>query len=544
VYPRHVPLTLKASNLATAVVLAAACTAAAIQGVRATRGLRWPGDPDFARDIASAEAIAAGHPLSDPFYRGEWAWYNPLVPSLVAGVATTAGQPIPLIYARLGAYLNLAAPIAFFALVAAWWGRLVGLAAVLAFLFLIPGRDPGWLAATYSPWLLPMHVAQGFAYLALIAVAVAWREQSVPAFAIAGAAIGLVFLTHTAPALLIGGVMAVEATRRLVVCRDGLGARWPKGVAICLVVALVVSAPFLASIAWHYRLQVRNAAPMAFVAPELALENAWSFVRAALTPSVHGLIAAAGWVWLVRRRRELEARVLLVASITALAFLLYSYFVQTDGARALALSGIVPGHHFVYYLRAFEAVAFGLGLYAIAGWVGHGLSQAFPGGRRVPVDVVMAALVGAVSIAAAWTYPGYGARADFWFERQTAERNFADAGLRGMYEWLRRETSAADVVLAPLNTGQYVVGAAGRKVVAVDKLFSNPYVDWGERARDRDEMDRLFTRGEWTPFLNRAARHRVRYVVRRGELPTGMTPPPFLSVAWKQGEWVVYRVGR
>ena len=155
--------------------------------------------------------------------------------------------------------------------------------------------------------------------------------------------------------------MAVEAARRLVARRDGLAARWPKGVAICLVVALVVSAPFLASIAWHYRLQVRNAAPMAFVSPELALENAWSFVRVALTPSVHGLIAAAGWVWLVRRRRELEARVLLVASITALAFLLYSYLVQTDVARALALSGIVPGHHFVYYLRAFEAVAFGLG---------------------------------------------------------------------------------------------------------------------------------------------------------------------------------------
>ena len=172
------PLTRKASNLATAVVLVAACTAAAIQGVRATRGLRWPGDPDFARDIASAEAMAAGHPLSDPFYRGEWAWYNPLVPSLVAGVATTTGQPIPLIYARLGAYLNLAAPLAFFALVAAWWGRLVGLAAVLAFLFFIPGRDPGWLAATYSPWLLPMHVGQGFAYLALIAVAAAWREES------------------------------------------------------------------------------------------------------------------------------------------------------------------------------------------------------------------------------------------------------------------------------------------------------------------------------------------------------------------------------
>ena len=344
--------------------------------------------------------------------------------------------------------------------------------------------------------------------------------------------------------LLIGGVMAVEAARRLVARRDGLAARWPKGVAICVVVALVVSAPFLASIAWHYRLQVRNAAPMAFVSPELALENAWSFVRVALTPSVHGLIAAAGWVWLVRRRRELEARVLLVASITALAFLLYSYLVQTDIARALALSGIVPGHHFVYYLRAFEAVAFGLGLYAIAGWVAHRLSQAFPSGRGARVDVVMAALVGAVSIGAAWTYPAYAARADFWFERQTAERNFADPGLRGMYEWLRRETSPADVVLAPLNTGQYVVGAAGRKVVAVDKLFSNPYVGWGERARDRDEMDRLFTRGEWTPFLNLAARHRVRYVVRRGELQSGMMPPPFLSVAWRQGEWIVYRVGR
>src|SRR5205823_2594238 len=119
------------------IALGIACAAAAYQGVLVTRDLTFPQDEDFARDVAAAETIAAGHPLSDPVYRGEWLWYNPLAPAMVAVIATISHRPIPLVYSRLGAYFNLLIPLSLFALVAVWWGWLVALVAVLALVYVV-----------------------------------------------------------------------------------------------------------------------------------------------------------------------------------------------------------------------------------------------------------------------------------------------------------------------------------------------------------------------------------------------------------------------
>ena len=45
----------------------------------ATADLPGAHDPDHCRDIAQAQTVRDGHFLSDPYYRGEWAWYNPLL---------------------------------------------------------------------------------------------------------------------------------------------------------------------------------------------------------------------------------------------------------------------------------------------------------------------------------------------------------------------------------------------------------------------------------------------------------------------------------
>jgi len=528
-------------NVLAAMALVIACGAAFWQGRHATRDLPWPGDPDFARDIASAEAIASRHPLADPFYRGEWAWYNPLAPSLVAGIAVTTGSPIPVVYARAGAWLNLAAPIAIFCLAACWWGRFAAVATLIAFLFLIPGDAPAWIAATYSPWLLPMHVGQAFCYAGLLAIAAAFGRGTTARFALAGVAIGVTFLTHAAPALILAGAMGIETIRRVWIASGPERRQQLARTLVAGMAALIVAAPFLVSIVWHYRLNVRNPAPMAFVLPGLEAEQTWTFVRQYLPPTAHGLVAAAGFVLLVRRRHELHARLLLAATLTSVALFVQSEVAQSAWATAMGVRSIVPGHHFVYYLRAFEALAFGVGLQGIARWLAAVLPESLGAGRP---RVAMTGLLTVVAATAIWQYPSYARLPDFVYERRVAERNFADADLRAMYDWLRRDTSPGDVVLAPLNTGQYVVGVAGRKVVAVDKLFSNPYVDWGERARDRDELDALFTRGDWTSFLNLAAKYRVRFVVRRGALPQTVERPEFVSEAWRAGEWVVYRVGK
>jgi hypothetical protein len=110
-----------------------------------------------------------------------------------------------------------------------------------------------------------MHVGQAIFYLALIATAAAWNREGSPlTFAAAGIAAGALFLTHTAPALLLGIAMAVEVDRRL---RQPNRGGWVAGCAVCLAAAVIVASPFLASIVGHYRLHILNPAPLAFVAP-------------------------------------------------------------------------------------------------------------------------------------------------------------------------------------------------------------------------------------------------------------------------------------
>jgi hypothetical protein len=526
---------MRSKTVVVSLILTAICAVALDRGVRATRGLPWPGESDLARDIASAETIAAGHPLSDPYYRGEWNWYNPLAPAIVAVSALVTRLPIPWIYAHIGAYLNLLVPLTLFALVTRWWGSLTGLVAVLALVFLVPGPEPGWLAASYSPWLLPMHLGQAVFYAGLIGVTRAWQVRTTSAFCVAGGLLGIGLLTHTAPALLLATCMLVEY----------IHAGWrDRSLLIPMVVfvltGMAVAAPYLVSIGGHYHFQVRNAAPVAFVPTELDLEHAWSYWTAAFSPSLTGMIALVGYVRLIRQRQTLAARLVLTAVVTCAICLALGYLAQTDWARAVGFHGIVPPHHFVYYLSAFEAIAVSVGVSALAEWIAAALKSRAPGAADLAMPAFLAATIGF----AVWTYPSYIQRFDFVGARIIAQRMFTDHSLLHLYEWLRRNTAPDDVVLAPLNLSQSVIGTSGRKVVAVDKLFSNPYVDWAERARDRDEMERLVNAHEWPKFLNLAARYRVNYVAHHGLLTSAEERLPFLTLVWHENDWAIYQVGR
>ena len=115
-------------------------------GVEATSTLDWPHDPDHLRDIAHAQNIAEGRLLDDPYLAGEWAWYNPLVPAITAGVATLTGQPVPVVHARFYAFLNVTAPLAFFLLLAAIAGPRAAVIGLAIYLFVV--EDETWMWGT------------------------------------------------------------------------------------------------------------------------------------------------------------------------------------------------------------------------------------------------------------------------------------------------------------------------------------------------------------------------------------------------------------
>jgi hypothetical protein len=523
------------------IALGIACVAAAYQGILASRDLTYLADEDFARDIAAAESIAAGHPLSDPVYRGEWIWYNPLAPTIVAVAATISHRPIPLTYSRLGAYFNVLIPLSLFVLVVSWWGWMRALVTVLAFLYLVPADTPGWVTAGYSPWLYPMHVGQAMFYVALFAMTYAWRTGRAGAFALAGFALGTTLLAHTAPVLLLSGAMLVEIVRAEWRPRAG---RWERlfRYLVFAGAAVVAAAPLLISIVGHYHLHIRNAGPGVYVLNQLGLNQARELWSPVVTPSVMGLVTLAGFVRLVSRRHELESRLLLSVISTAGAFLMYGYLAQTQWAASHGLITVVPTHHFWYYLTVLSAIVFAYGV----GTIADGIRSLQPrmgnrNGRLAPHT--MTVLTTAVVLTAVLRYPAFTRRVDFR-AAEVSRQMFSDPDLREMYEWLRRSTERDDVFTAPVNLGQSVIGMSGRKVVVVSKFFSNPYVDWGTRAEDNLAMDRHLRLGDFDGFLTIASKYRVRYIARLGRLPDELLKQPLLSVAWSSGSWVIYKVGR
>ncbi len=81
---------------------------------------------------------------------------------------------------------------------------------------------------------------------------------------------------------------------------------------------------------------------------------------------------------------------------------------------------------------------------------------------------------------------------------------------------IRRTTSRDSVFLASYGAGLMIVGPAGRKTVAVQPEFSNPYVEYSERARDRDQMFQLLKRGDLLAFRRIAVHYAVTHVIAVG----------------------------
>jgi len=202
----------------------------------------------------------------------------------------------------------------------------------------------------------------------------------------------------------------------------------------------------------------------------------------------------------------------------------------------------VPTHHFWYYLTALTAVVFAYGAGVIADVLGS-LGARWGGAVANVAQHAMPILTALVVLAAILRYPAFPLRYDFR-AAEASRQMFTDPDLLDMYRWVRLSTQWDDVFVAPTNLGQSVIGFSGRKVVAVGKFFSNPYVDWGTRLDDNVSMDRYLRLGDFDRFLVIASKYRVRYIARSGRLPDDLLTQPLLSIAWSSGPWVIYKVGR
>jgi hypothetical protein len=324
----------------------------------------------------------------------------------------------------------------------------------------------------------------------------------------AGVVLGLTFLSHSAPALLLALTTVMlalwhgweRAEERLPALRVLL---------VIGVVSFLISLVFLYPIFAHYKFEMLNTAPVKFVGLDRGelIKETLSLKVLVAGPTFFVLIWRADWLGIVPDQRKLILS--LILSTGAL-------FVYGVGADLLRFHGVVDlprpiaSFHFHLYLTAWFSLLFGIGLFALARY--------FAGARLIRPEVIFLAVVVVLTL---FSLPGYAQRYDIKHYKEKAELFASDHSSVSLYRWLLLNTDSDAVVLTDDRLGLYAVAAAGRKVVSMEALFTSPYIDHARRDEDRDVLMYSLANGDVDRFRQLADRYGVSHLVLRERLLFG-----------------------
>jgi hypothetical protein len=497
----------------------------------ATHDLQWPFDRDLFRDAASAQSMLDGQFPADPYYKGEQNWYNPLGPGIIAFISRVTKVAPAELYAGYGAWIAIAIPLAILTLALALFGRWGGLMALFAFLFLGPNDVPSWAAPSYSPWLFANLISL-VPFAATLTVAYWARAQlkgGTWLWIACGLLLGLTFLAHTASAVTAGCILLVLARRR----EDFVGSLGR--CAMILIGALIVSLPFLISIAGHYHLNIQNSAPLDCVLFETDVQNVRELLSGSLT--LGNVAALVGFVLLFVHRPPPGVRAIFVTWIVVAASMLglgYARQIWPD-ARVPAL---VPSFHWLFQLRLAAALLAGCALWAAAEAISALLARRI----RVPVAVSAAAIMAALLF---FFYSKFANRYDFTAAREVASQYAAVPGFAETFAWLRRELPGNTVILASPLDGLLLLGPSGKKALFLAPEFSNPYVPYAPRSEAAERLFETLIAHQTEPFLQTAARHDISHILLSSSSPQfiqACMSAPFVKPLFTSGVYVVLKI--
>jgi len=496
-----------------------------VVAIDATEGLTQPVETDFFRDMGAAQALLDRNALGDPAYVGEIRWYNPLVPALVAGIHQLSGVPLSVLFTKSGPYLNLLTPIALLSLGWVFFGAWPAIASLAGYLFLGSHTLPSYAHATYSPWLWPANFSPALFLLTLLAYQRHCTRPDWWTATITGFLLGACALAHTGPALIGASVIALSTANWI---RIG---QWPwkRGLidlSLIAAVAMLISAPFLAPLIRVYGFEIVHPAPLQFSGISLG-----QMLRDLASPRF--AIALLGVIALGRRaRREpltYGIRIWLYFAVVALAWL-----TLTVAASHLSFLGqALPAYHFHIYFKLAECMLFGVGCWVVAVWL-----SARPWSRwKAPVWCAVM-----ITLLVVTAMPGYLRRPDFVDFPQASRRFEKHPSVGPLYHWALENSRPSDVFIAadPM-LALFSIAAAGRKLVAMPVLFSNPYVDYGVRWRDQEAMRSILSVQSNQPlsaFRRLAKQYDVTFVVTRRPVRGVDT---FLHLEIAAGDVAVYR---
>ncbi len=456
-------------------------------GLRVTAGLALPPDPDALRDIGFAQGFLDGNWFGDPAYANTRRYYPPLISALAALAIRLGGvEDIPRFWVLAGPFLGLVPVAAFFSFMWRLAGPAAAACGTAVFVLANSATADPWVGGGYSPWILvPLLAQAGFLATATLILSRAakadWREAPV-----LGAAIGLTFLAHPVPGMLLGAMLAATLCRA-----PGIGRRAMVFLALAGATAACFASFFLLPLILSHPAGIVHRAPGAWVAGALDGQH----IDHASIAVEHGpwLLALAV---LVRRRWFPSGAWPLLAAWMGICLVELGRHALCGPADSMVCRvGRVPVHHYHLYLQIAGACLAGAALPELAKWL--------PGPPRRRQAVL--ACAGTIALTA-------GGMAllsrDYDWRVHALARDHADAIVMdlGVYRWILRETPPGAVFATFRDGGtdgafdpaNFATMAAGRRLVATHSLFSNPYTDWTSREATRAAIAAWLT-GEGPP---------------------------------------------
>ena len=486
-----------------------------IQCYRVSHDLFWPCDGDQFRDMSFVQQMIDGRFGGDPSYKGEYMWYNPLLAWIEYGLVQLTGIPLAQLMIRAGTYLNILAPVFFFLMMIRLSDYKTALAALLSYLFLSTGDIWGAHTATYSPWLIPASFASFFFYGNILLLYQAFRTERSGWFLLLGASLGVTFLAHTAPALIITlllCVLSLEKIRMAIpAARKKVCWKFFRFGLLTLLPFAIVSLPFTYYIVGKYHLHIRHPYLSEWREGIFIWSNWKEMIRANLSVSL--VIALIGFTWFYRNfNRWLERKIILYWLLTAALMYLYTTMLPKLHEHISArLPDTVSSFHYFFSLKAIQSVFFGFGLVFIFSWcfalIRFRWPQRMP--RRYFAAIFTMFIIGCTLI----YYGRYCQRYDFTNGRTRSLLIQQNTGDIAMYEFLRKHIPENSVVLCADTSAIFPVMASGRKMVVTSIIFSNAYLTFDARYQDRDCMLDALKAGDSSETRRLFAKYDVQYLL-------------------------------
>ncbi|QEM18733.1 hypothetical protein DIU38_022745 [Mucilaginibacter sp. P4] len=190
-------------------------------------------------------------------------------------------------------------------------------------------------------------------------------------FLVLGAFLGISFLGHSAPTIIIILLLISLQGQKVVLALKNkqfstVGTYFLQG-ALTIIPFFILSFPFLYFVLFKYHLHFINRVILQCAPGIFARHNTLELLKLNITFSM--VVAVIGFVWFYRKYQQPVIR-RIVFNLLLITLIMYVYEAALPTANRMlhiTLPDTIPAFHYFFYFKALQSVFFGFGFIALSG---------------------------------------------------------------------------------------------------------------------------------------------------------------------------------